>query len=181
MRTVRILASLAVAALGLLVLPTAATAEPYPIGTPLLTVDRPTIIVGETVTVFGSGYGANDTVTVTTVTNTALRPAGSAMVPVAYEAAQRRAAVVVIADANGDFSVQLTLDQIGNVVITASGLPSGSVASVTVRVLPRGLPVTGQNGGPLRIALIGSAVAAVGVVLVVLVRSRRRRAGIHSA
>ena len=74
------------------------------------------------------------------------------------------------------------LDEVGLAVITATGLTSGVTNSITVRILPAGarLPVTGQSGTALRVALIGSAIAAAGVVLLVLVRSRRRRVGTHS-
>ena len=182
MRTVRFLVPLAVAALGLLALPSVATADPYPLGSPQLVADPSTITVGSTVHVSGSGFGAVENVNVDHVFTNAVGPAAGTLVPVAYTGVSRRAQVVVTTDANGNFEVDLALDQVGLAVITATGLTSGVSASVTVRILAAGarLPVTGQSGTALRIGLIGSAVAAAGVVLLVLVRSRRRRVGTHS-
>jgi hypothetical protein len=181
MRTVRFLVPLVMAALGLIVLPSVANAVPYPVGSPLLTVDRSTITVGEAVHVHGSGFAPGENTNVGHIFQNALRPPAGTMVPIAYTGQTRRAADPMLTDGNGDFDLDLVLDQEGMAVITADGPISGS-ASVNVRVLPAGarLPVTGQSGTALRIALIGSAVAAAGVVLMVLVRSRRRRIGTHS-
>ena len=65
----------------------------------------------------------------------------------------------------------------GLATITAVGDPSGRTASTTVRVLPvgKGLPVTGTSTNYAGLALAGSAVAAIGVLLMVLARSRRQR------
>jgi hypothetical protein len=180
MRTVRFLAPLVVAALGLLVLPSVANAVPYPVGSPLLTVDRSTITIGDSVHLHGSGYAPVENMVVGHIFSNALRPAGGTLVPVAYTGQTRRAADPAIADVNGEFDMDMVLEQVGLAVITATG-PTSGPASVTVRVLAAGasLPITGQSGTALRIALIGSAVAAFGVVLLVLVRSRRRRVGVH--
>src|SRR5258708_37681761 len=64
MRIVRRLLTLAVAASGLLVSGAclAAAAEPYPIPPPVVTVDRGTIIEGESVTVTGFNFGPGETV-----------------------------------------------------------------------------------------------------------------------
>jgi hypothetical protein len=52
---------------------------------------------------------------------------------------------------------------------------------VTVRVLSdNGLPVTGNGGSYLGILLVGSAVAAAGIVIVVLARTRRRPSKLDS-
>ena len=183
MRTVRFLVPLAVATLGLLVLPSVANAVPYPVGSPQLTIENATPSVNTSDNPGrGSGFAAGETVSITVVTSTAIRRPGETMVPVAYTAPDRRAAVTVIADANGDFTVALTFTQVGLAVVTASG-PVSASASITVRVLPAGaaLPVTGQSGTVLGIALVGSVIAAGGAVLLVLFRSRRRRIGNHSS
>lgn len=182
MRTIRFLAPLVAAAVGLIFLPSVADAATYPVGSPQLTVEFSTVNVGDSDRVFGSGFAPDEPVVIDVVYAAAIRPAGGTLVPVAYRVPDRAAAPVanVVADGTGAFTVSLVLDQVGLATITATGPTSGS-ATATVRILAAGasLPVTGQSGSALRIGLIGSAVAAFGVVLLVLVRSRRRRVGAH--
>jgi LPXTG-motif cell wall-anchored protein len=179
MRVVRTIVPLLLAALTVGLPATAASADEYPPPPPTLTATPGTVIVGSTVTVTGTNYGPNDLVTlfVSTDANAAPAPADAEYVPVAYSAAAR---VQVQADANGSFTTFLTLHQVGLATITGVGSPSGRSASTTVRVLPlaKGLPVTGPSTNYAGLALAGSAVAAVGVLLLVLARSRRQR---HSA
>jgi hypothetical protein len=182
MRTIRFLVPLALAAMSLLFLPSVATAEPYPPDAPRLTALRPTIIVDESDTFFGTTFAKSATIQIDVVIISADRRADAVMVPVAYEVPDRAAEPVttINTDANGSFTLDWTFHRSGSAVVTGTG-PNGS-ASVTITVLPLGasLPVTGENGSALQIALIGSAVAATGVVMVVMVRSRRRRVGTHS-
>lgn len=176
MRIVRRLCALALVAGGLLLPSGVAAAEPYPIVPPQLSVTAATVVVGSTVDVTGVGFQSDETVSIdTTVQATAIGRIGRAAgAPVDLPA--RRATTTVVADGDGSFTIKLTLDQIGVWTITGTGLRSGLSASVNVTVVPHALPVTGDDGGNMWLLLIGSAVAAIGVVLVVLVRSRRPRA-----
>lgn len=182
MRTVRYLIPLVVAAIGLLSVQSLAHAVPYPAGSPQLVATPSTITVGASTHLIGSGYGVQENVNIGHVFTNAVRQDAGTLVPVAYTGVSRRAQVVVTTNANGDFELDLQLNQVGLALITATGLSSGVNASVTVRVLPvrAALPVTGPSGTALGFALIGSAVLAAGIVLLVLVRSRRRRMGAHS-
>lgn len=175
MRIVRRLLTLAVAASGLLVsgASLAAAAEPYPVPPPAVAVNTPTIVVGDSVIVTGSNFGPGETVDVVpSFQGAALGQFGRS----AHGGLVAAAMATTVADGAGNFSITLQLDQVGRYIITATGLTTGRVGSVTVRVLPLGsaLPVTGNDGSYLGILLAGSAVAAAGVVIVVLARSRRR-------
>jgi LPXTG-motif cell wall-anchored protein len=175
MRAARALVLLLVAAVSVGLPAAAASAEEYPPTTPSLTAIPGTIIAGDTTTVVGRNYGPNDLVTLAVTTNTnALKPGETVLVPVAYSAARQ---TVVQADVNGSFSAVLTLTTPGLATIVGNGSPSGRSASTTVRVLPVGaaLPTTGGDTNYLTVALIGSAIAAAGVLLVVMTRTRRLR------
>jgi LPXTG-motif cell wall-anchored protein len=131
------------------------------------------VTVGGSVTVTGTGFEPNESVNITvTYRAAALGHIGRA----AHASLPMARAAVITADATGSFTTDVTLTQVGTAVITATGLTSGASASATVTVLPAGaaLPITGDNGRTLLILLIGSAVLASGLVLVVLTRSRRR-------
>jgi LPXTG-motif cell wall-anchored protein len=175
MRIVRRLCALALVAGGLLLPSGVAAAEPYPIVPPQLSVSAATVVVGSTVTVTGVGYQPNETVSIdSTVQATAIGRLGRvAAAPVDLPT---RRATTVVADDDGAFTVPLTVDRVGIWTITGTGLSSGLSASANVTVVAHALPVTGDDGTNLWLLLIGSAVAALGVVLVVLVRSRRPRA-----
>lgn len=137
---------------------------PYPPGTPTLTVSPSTVLVGETVTVTGAGFGPNELVEITVTTNpqaagipgaegTARRADGStvALAPVAYQrqdASQPgghpehkgdedcdRQVFTVRADANGGFTFVFRTGCPGRVTFTARGLESGRTASATLTVL----------------------------------------------
>jgi hypothetical protein len=157
----------------------AAAAQPYPIVSPNLTATPTTVTVGGSVTVTGTGYEPNETVNLTVeYRTTAMGQLGRA-VPARF--ARVVAPVSVTADATGSFTLSgLELTQVGTAIITGTGASSGASASATVTVLPAGsvLPITGQNSTWLTILLVGSAMAAVGVIFVVLARSRRRPTGV---
>jgi len=121
----------------------------------------------------GTNFGSGDVVTIEVTYQVAMRRLGLA-VPADY--VQRRQQTVV-ADANGAFTTNVTLTQVGLATVTATGAPSGLTASATVRVLAAGaaMPVTGDDANYLGLALIGSAVVAAGVIIAVIARSRRRR------
>jgi hypothetical protein len=100
MRIVRRLLTLAVAASGLLVsgASLAAAAEPYPIPPPVVTVDRGTIIEGESVIVSGSNFGPGETVdNVAVLQSGAIGQLGRSARGVLVAARHVRA----VADANG--------------------------------------------------------------------------------
>jgi hypothetical protein len=178
MRNVRLLLALAAAACGSLIPAAAAAAEPYPVISPNLTASATTVTVGDTVTVFGTGFSPNETVDHDlSVTATAAGANRGAMVPVAFAVPGLAPAQSVASDENGNYSTRFTLNHVGIAVITGTGRDSGASDSVSIVVLPEGgaLPVTGNDGTYLGAAMIGSAVAAAGVILVVLARSRRRR------
>jgi hypothetical protein len=176
MRVVRTIVPLLLAALAAGLPATAASAEEYPPKAPVLTATPGTVLAGSTVEVNGNHYGPNDLVTLFVNTDVNAAPAPDAVyVPVAYSAV---AAVQVQADANGSFTTFLTLHTPGLAYITGVGDPSGLSATTTVRVLPvgkKGLPVTGTSTNYAGLALAGSGVAAIGVLLMVLARSRRQR------
>ena len=81
-----------------------------------------------------------------------------------------------VADNIGCFSFNVHPDKAGKHRYEATGDKSGRSGSADVEVLDEHsqLPVTGNNGSNLGILLVGSAAAATGIVLLVLVRSRRR-------
>jgi hypothetical protein len=181
MGNVRRLLTLAVVASGLLVsaASTAAAAEPYPPPAPTVTVDRATIIVGDSVVVTGRNFGPGETVDVVpSFQGTAIGQLGRS----ARGGLFAMAPATVPADGDGHFSVTIQLDQVGRYVITATGRTTARTGSVTVRVLPEGseLPVTGNGGSYLGILLAGSAVVVIGIVLLMVARSRRRPSKLDS-
>ncbi|WP_431879895.1 hypothetical protein [Micromonospora marina] len=207
MRLSRIIMALTVG-LAVAAVPTAAgAAQPQPPvyppqGIVSLTVSPPTIRLGETFTLRGTGFLANETVRIDVAISglpaaapaegTARRSDGStvAMAPVAYtpNRAQPQPApttFTVTADDSGNFTVTYRPTRPGRHTFTATGLTSGRTASATGTVLPPrptrpphkgGLPVTGDSiGTPLK---LGGGLAAAGAVLLLgSMAWRRRRAG----
>jgi LPXTG-motif cell wall-anchored protein len=180
MQMVRRLLTLAVVASSLLVsgASMAAAAEPNAIPPPVVTVDRGTIFAGESVIVSGRSFVRGEIVDVVpSFQGTALGQRGRSARG-GFVAGLR---VQTVADANGSFPVAILLDRVGQYIITATGLTTGRTGSVTVRVLANNaLPVTGNDSSNLAIPLVGSAVAAAGIVVVVLARSRRRPSKVKS-
>ncbi|WP_320068480.1 hypothetical protein [Micromonospora sp. RTGN7] len=163
----------------------------YPPQPPVLTVNPSTIIIGETATLTGAGFGLNEAVQ-HAVSSAPLaigqrnqaparRGDGStvAMAPVAYQAAAPLL-FTVQADAAGRFSVPYTPSVTGRLTFTAVGLTTGRTASATLTVLPRSqptpsrLPVTGDSiiGTSLT---VGGGLLGVGVVLTLAGLAWRRR------
>lgn len=207
MRLSRIIMALTVG-LAVAAVPTAAgAAQPQPPvyppqGIVSLTVSPPTIRLGETFTLRGTGFLANETVrhdvaisglpAAAPAEGTARRSDGStvAMAPVAYtpNRAQPQPApttFTVTADGNGEYTVTYRPTQSGRHTFTATGLTSGRADSATGTVLPPrptrpphkgGLPVTGDSiGTPLK---LGGGLAAAGAVLLLgSLAWRRRRVG----
>ncbi|MFI1194738.1 hypothetical protein ACH4T9_15970 [Micromonospora sp. NPDC020750] len=169
----------------------------YPPQPPALTVSSSTIVLGQTVTLTGAGFGPNESVGHAVATTPlaaglpgqapARRSDGStvAMAPVAYQAAAPLR-FTVKANAEGEFSVRYTPSVTGRLTFTAVGATTGWTATATLTVLPRheptptptrkphgGLPVTGDSiGTPLA---VGGGLLGVGVVLTIAGLAWRRR------
>ncbi|MCX4472136.1 hypothetical protein OOK41_17790 [Micromonospora sp. NBC_01655] len=178
--------------------------SPYPPQPPALTIDPSTIVIGQTVTLTGAGFGPNETVELTVSVSPlaaglpgqapARRSDGStvAMAPVAYQAAAPMQ-FTAQADAAGEYSVPYTPSVTGRLTFTAVGLSTGRTATATLTVLARhqptpthkpphngGLPVTGGNiSTPLA---VGGGLVGAGVVLMLggLAWRRRHRFGMGS-
>ncbi|MFI0793300.1 LPXTG cell wall anchor domain-containing protein [Micromonospora rubida] len=211
MRLSRIIMALTVG-LAVVVVPTAAgAAQPqptpspsgpqqppqYPPQPPALTVNLSTIVVGQTVTLTGVGFGPNESVEHTVATTPlaaglpgqapARRSDGStvAMAPVAYQAAAP-SQFTVQADGSGKYSVRYTPSVTGRLTFTAVGADTRRTATATLTVLLReqptptptrnpngGLPVTGDSiSTPLA---VGGGLVGVGVVLTLAGLAWRRR------
>ncbi|HEV2087210.1 MAG TPA: hypothetical protein VGR21_02745 [Cryptosporangiaceae bacterium] len=149
-----------------------ALAVDYPAPSPSLTVSEGTVVVGESVTVSGTGFGSGDTVAID-LTYVNGGGGGGGGVPAAV-------VTVVRASPDGTFSTAVRFGQVGLARITATGSPSGLSASVTVRVLPAdsdgsALPITGRDGlSRMAVIAVGGAALVVGFVLVLLALRRRR-------
>ncbi|WFE40540.1 hypothetical protein [Micromonospora sp. WMMD998] len=210
MRLSRIIMALTVG-LAVAAAPTAAgAAQPqppvYPPAQPSLTLVDPTIFLGETFTLVGTGFGPNETVSIDVAITglpaaapaegTARRSDGStvAMAAVAYtpnRAAPQPAPThfTVQADANGSFRVTYRPTRVGRYTFTATGETTGRTASTTGTVLPvrpthkprpphhgGHLPVTGGDIGT-PLKLGGGLAAAGAVLLLGSLAWRRRRLG----
>jgi LPXTG-motif cell wall-anchored protein len=87
-----------------------------------------------------------------------------------------------VADNIGCFSFNVRPDKAGKHRVDAVGEKTGRRGTKDVEVVDASaaLPVTGNDGSNMTVLLIGSAVAAMGIVLLVLARSRRRSAKMDS-
>ncbi|MGV9213407.1 hypothetical protein ACTFTM_16240 [Micromonospora sp. RB23] len=174
----------------------AAPAQPTPSGTPQpppyppaaasLTVNRPTIFLGETVLLTGTGFGPNETVDISvTVTPLAAPAAGNAparrsdgttvaMAPVAYQASAPLN-FTAYTNAQGRFTKSYKPSVTGLLTFTATGRESGRTASTELRVLHRKqpLPVTGDSiGTPMK---LGGGLVGAGAIMLLLTLAWRRR------
>ncbi|MFG1673493.1 hypothetical protein [Micromonospora sp. NPDC049282] len=209
MRLSRIIMALTVG-LAVAAAPTAAGAAqpqpPYVPPGPALTLVDPTITLGETFTLRGTGFGPNETVSIDVTISalpfaapaegTARRSDGStvALAAVAYtpnQAAPQPAPThfTVQTDANGNFTVTYRPTRTGRYTFTATGQTSGLTASTTGTVLPvrptkpprpphhgGHLPVTGGSIGT-PLKLGGGLAGAGAVLLLASLAWRRRRLG----
>ncbi|MBM0277089.1 hypothetical protein [Micromonospora tarensis] len=159
---------------------------PYTPQNPALTVNRPTIFIGETVVLTGVGFGPNETVDITvTVTPLAAPAAGRAparrsdgstvaMAPVAFQASAPLS-FTARTDAQGRFTRNYTPSVTGLLTFTAVGRESGRTASTELRVLPKKqpLPVTGDSlGTPMK---LGGGLVGAGAIMLLLTMAWRRR------
>ncbi|WP_432826452.1 hypothetical protein [Dactylosporangium sp. CA-092794] len=175
MRPHRPLRSLLVAATGVLLSSALlwaarpAAAEPYPAVPPQITTSTGAVSGGGAVHFTGTGFIPGEEIEIT----------------VAYGEAQSRVLKTVNADANGDFSTDVTLTEPGTATVAAFGKLSlvRAVATVTVltpvaAVLPAGdLPTTGDSWHRLAWEVGGGAAAlGAGSALLWLTARRRRTA-----
>jgi hypothetical protein len=159
---------------------------PYTPVNPALTVNRPTIFLGETVVLTGTNFGPNETVDITvTVTPIAAPAAGQAparrsdgttvaMAPVAYQASALPS-FTAFTNAQGRFTRKYKPTVTGLLTFTATGRESGRTASTELRVLHKKqpLPVTGDSlGTPMK---IGGGLVGAGAVMLLLTLAWRRR------
>ncbi|MGI5520781.1 hypothetical protein ACQEUX_07480 [Micromonospora sp. CA-259024] len=170
--------------------PTATTDPPQPPpyvpAPPSLTVNRPTIFIGETVVLTGTGFGPNETVDISVTVTPLAAPAGGqaparrsdgstvAMTPVAYQAS---APLHFTAYTNGQgrFTKSYKPSVTGLLTFTATGRESGRTASTELRVLHKKqpLPVTGDSlGTPMK---LGGGLVGAGAVMLLLTLAWRRR------
>jgi len=184
MRFRLLLVGTALTATAILAAPTTASAEPYPAGSPDITVPTATVSEGGDLTVTGTGFGANEEVALDVVYAEALGSGGT-MFTVAY--VRRAPVTTVTANAQGAWSASITLTQAGTATITATGQTTGVVQTTSVRVLgglPQSdegdddeLPITGP--GLTAAFAIGTLAVVTGAVLLwlpIAVRRRSRKA-----
>ncbi|MEV4659545.1 hypothetical protein [Micromonospora sp. NPDC049301] len=153
---------------------------------PLLTVNRPTILLGETVVLTGTGFGRFEIVDIAvTVTPLAAPAAGQAparrsdgstvaMAPVAYQASAPLH-FTAHTDRDGKFTRSYKPSVTGLLTFTATGRSSDRSASTELRVLHKKqpLPVTGSSlGTPMK---LGGGLVGAGAVMLLLTLAWRRR------
>ncbi|TNH25272.1 hypothetical protein FHG89_23475 [Micromonospora orduensis] len=159
---------------------------PYVPAPPSLTVNRPTIFLGETVVLTGTGFGPNEIVDISvTVTPLAAPAAGQAparrsdgttvaMAPVAYQASAPLN-FTAFTDAQGRFTKSYRPSVTGLLTHAATGRESGRTASTELRVLHKKqpLPVTGDSiGTPMK---LGGGLVGAGALMLLLTLAWRRR------
>lgn len=151
--------------------------------------NTPAVAPGGVVTVFGSGYDPFEEVDIySTQGSQALRAAGAAFVAAPAGTLVAR----VTADANGNFSVTLRLDQVGSAVITAVGVTSGHTTTTTIQVesaaagvtttaAAGGLSYTGVNSTMITFGALGGGLALlIGAGLIWLGATKRRGSTHHA-
>ncbi|GLZ59792.1 MULTISPECIES: hypothetical protein [Micromonospora] len=159
---------------------------PYPPAAASLTVNRPTIFLGETVLLTGTNFGPNETVDISVTVTPLAAPAGGqaparrsdgttvAMKPVAYQASAPLN-FTAFTNAQGRFTKSYKPSVTGLLTFTATGRESGRTASTELRVLHKKqpLPVTGDSlGTPMK---LGGGLVGAGAVMLLLTLAWRRR------
>ncbi|GIJ09464.1 hypothetical protein ACFFMR_21100 [Micromonospora andamanensis] len=158
---------------------------PYPPVLASLTVNRPTIFLGETVILTGRNHGPNETVDIVVsvaplaapAAGTARRSDGStvAMAPVAFQASAPLS-FTARTNSEGVFTRRYTPSVKGLLTFTGTGRESGRTASTQLRVLHKKkphLPVTGSSlDTPMK---VGGGLVAAGAVLLLGTLAWRRR------
>lgn len=174
-----------------------ALAAQYPASEPSLTVDDAAVAPGEEFTVSGSGMNANEPVDVTVTESGSAAPApGAQSVGSKINVFLAPQTFSTTANAEGRFSLPLTISESGTYSITATGRISGTtVGPVVVQVDPRfaegaslantgGAPLANTGGAPLANtgadsglilwSLVGAGALAAGAASVVVVRRRAK-------
>ncbi|MGK5519456.1 hypothetical protein ACSNN9_08875 [Micromonospora sp. URMC 107] len=212
MRLSRIIMALTVG-MAVLAAPTAAgAAQPQPApgtgtpqppvyppgGTPTLAVSPPTVVVGQTADLIGSGWAPGETVIITVSTSPlaaavpgadqARRSNGEmvAMAPVSFQRAPQPSprTLTVTADGLGNFRTTYTPRHPGTYTFRAEGQTFHRVATATLTVLKKHappLPVTGDSlSTPMK---FGGGLVGAGAVLLLLslVWRKRHRLGMGAA
>ncbi|MEU8300633.1 hypothetical protein AB0C04_25545 [Micromonospora sp. NPDC048909] len=150
-----------------------------------LTVNRPTINLGETVVLTGRNFGPNETVDIVVSVTPLAAPAANqprrsdgstvAMAPVAYQASAPLS-FTAYTNSRGRFTKSYKPHVTGLLTFTATGRESDRTASTELRVLDRPqppLPVTGASlGTPMK---IGGGMVGAGAVLLLLTLAWRSR------
>ncbi|CCH18787.1 hypothetical protein [Micromonospora lupini] len=159
---------------------------PYPPTAASLTVNRPTIYLGETVILTGTGFGPNETVDITVTVAPFAAPAGGqaparrsdgttvAMAPVAFQASAPLH-FTAFTNAQGSFTKSYKPSVTGHLTFTATGRESGRTATAELRVLHKKqpLPVTGDSiGTPIK---LGGGLVGAGAIMLLLTLAWRRR------
>ncbi|GAB4107112.1 hypothetical protein AB0C50_30620 [Micromonospora taraxaci] len=159
---------------------------PYPPVVASLTVNRPTIFLGETVILTGTNFGPNETVDISVTVTPLAAPAGGqaparrsdgstvAMAPVAYQASAPLN-FTAFTNAQGRFTKSYKPSVTGLLTFTATGRESGRTASTELRVLHKKqpLPVTGDSlGTPMK---LGGGLVGAGAIMLLLTLAWRRR------
>ncbi len=153
-----------------------------------LVPNTPAVTPGGQVTVFGSGYDPFEWVDIySTQGSQALRAAGAAFVAAPAGTLVAR----VQADANGNFSLVLKLDQVGSAVVTAVGETSGHVTTTTIQVeaatgavttqAAGGLSYTGINSTMITFGALGGGLALVIGAGLIWLGATKRRGSTHHA
>ncbi|MEV4662916.1 hypothetical protein AB0J85_13290 [Micromonospora echinofusca] len=170
----------------------------YPPGPATLAVSPPTVFVGQTATLIGSGWTPGETVIITVSTSPlaaavpgaeqARRSNGEmvAMAPVSLQRAPQPSpsTIVVTADGAGNFRTTYTPRHPGRYTFRAVGQTSDQVATATLTVLKKHappLPVTGDSlSTPMK---FGGGLVGAGAVLLLLslVWRKRHRFGMGAA
>lgn len=192
--------------------PAAAQAEPYPVLPPDSGVSDGTVEPGGTVTFSGEGFLPFEKISIevgyegsdNNAASFGEAPRRSDGLVLAAATLPQRVTITTTADAEGRFSIEVPLTEVGDATLVATGLTSGVTVTTVVEVVEEGgggggdtdgdegtgddesgdegsgdeetsLPTTGPSGGPLLLA-VSSGLGAVflGTALVWLVRTRRR-------
>ncbi|MFD6564045.1 hypothetical protein [Micromonospora profundi] len=149
-----------------------------------LTVNRPTIYLGESVVLTGTGFRGNRTVTITVTVTPLAAPApgqaparrsdGStvAMAPVAYQASAPLT-FTARTNAQGRFTKSYRPSVTGLLTFTASDGERSATAELRVLHKKQPLPVTGDSmGTPMK---LGGGLVGAGAIMLLLTLAWRRR------
>lgn len=178
----------------------AAPALAYPASEPAVTTDDGAVAPGETFTISGGGMNPGEPVDATVTEEGTAPAAGSQSVATKINVFLAPATFSTTANADGRFSLPITINESGTYSIVAKGRISGTtVGPVTVQVDPRfteagagsavvpagnsgnagsgaagGLANTGADSGLVLWTLVGAGALAAGAASVIVVRRRAK-------